>query len=91
MKLFFEMLVFTKSLADRYKDDECFSDFVDKSLKRFLVKDWGDICEEDKMMNDTALEDGNRILAAYEKENYRIWIILEADRNVLTVLFPEEY
>ncbi|MFI5397703.1 MAG: hypothetical protein ACHQ9S_19375 [Candidatus Binatia bacterium] len=54
--------------------------------------DWGDVCEEDKRLNDRALIEGTRILSAYVAENgTRFWIITEADRSATTVLLPEEY
>ena len=55
--------------------------------------DWGDLCKEDKALNDSALANGNdRILSSYTNENdVKIWIITEWDRSVTTILFPEEY
>ena len=55
--------------------------------------DWGNLDEEDKMLNDIAVEDGGRILSAYEigENKVKIWIITEADRSYTTILLPEEY
>jgi len=54
--------------------------------------DWGDICDEDKGINEEALKDGLRLMSEYcLPDKRRIWIITEADRSVTTLLFPEEY
>ena len=63
-------------------------------LNRHVSGDWGELCEEDKELNDQALHDGNRILSAYETSagyTRKIWVITEADRSVTTLLLPEEY
>ncbi|QDP51300.1 MAG: hypothetical protein Unbinned7913contig1002_55 [Prokaryotic dsDNA virus sp.] len=74
------------------KDGHRFVVFVVRSLKRHRNGDWGDVCDEDKKLNDEALETGQRILSAYKHEEFsKIWIITEWDRSVTTVLFPKEY
>ena len=66
------------------------------SLLPYLIRhgsgDWGDICDEDKGINEEALKNGSRIMSVYKlKAGKTIWIITEADRSVTTLLFPEEY
>ena len=66
------------------------------SLHTFIRKhhtgNWGDVCEEDKSLNEAALQDGSRLLSAYKtSKGEKIWIITEADRSVTTALLPEEY
>lgn len=87
------MLVATTRIADRIREDREFNHFVFDSLERYKNCDWGDLDEEDKMMNDEALKCGDRLLAAYEnaEKDWKIWIITEADRKTSTILFPEEY
>lgn len=67
-------------------------------LLRHVSGDWGDICPEDKELNDAAIaEEGNpdaqsRVLSAYTtKRGEQIWIISEWDRSATTILLPEEY
>lgn len=66
-------------------------------LERHLVGDWGEVCEEDKQLNEDALVDGARLLSAYRlKDNTRMWCITEAvgddgRREATTFLLPEEY
>lgn len=61
-------------------------------MRRHTSCDWGDLCDEDKDVNNHALECGARILSAYHLlDGTKIWIITEADRSVTTILFPSEY
>jgi hypothetical protein len=67
----------------------------------FLAKhasgDWGEVCDEDKRLNDEALVSGERLLSAYRTlRKKRIWVITEAaddesKRLATTILTPEEY
>ena len=62
------------------------------ALARHVVCDWGDLCAEDKAVNDQAMVEGMRILSAYQAANgTKFWIITEADRSVTTVLLPDDY
>ena len=66
-------------------------------LDRHQVGDWGEVCDEDKGLNDQALVDGSRLLSAYRTlKGVRIWIITEAAddegrRVSSTILKPDEY
>ena len=61
------------------------------SLHRHASGDWGDLCPEDTLSNNTALEKGGRLFSAYGQGKDRFWIITEADRSVTTLLLPEDY
>lgn len=62
------------------------------ALMRHMRGDWGDVCDEDKQANDSALKNGGRILSAYTARNgTRFWVITEADRSATTFLLPEDY
>ncbi len=66
-------------------------------LARHAQGDWGDDLDSfDRRQNDTAVQEGYRILSAYtvpvgDDETERIWIITEADRSATSVLLPSEY
>ena len=61
-------------------------------LRRHQAGDWGEICPDDRQVNEDALLYGNRILSAYSlADGTKLWIITEADRSVTTILLPEEY
>ena len=61
-------------------------------LFKHLSGDWGDLCQEDKDANDSAVLRGERILSAYTAPNGEsVWIITEYNRSVTTLLLPSEY
>jgi len=57
----------------------------------------GDLCEEDRLLNDEALLNGSRLLSAYQTlRGERIWIVTEAEgddgrRASTCLLLPSEY
>jgi len=62
------------------------------ALSRHKSGDWGDLCDEDKALNDRAVQYGDRIFSAYHaKDGTKFWVITEADRSYTTVLLPEDY
>lgn len=73
--------------------------FVHACIGRHMTGDWGDIVEDDKVINDYELEAGGRIVSSYDLPEEleprfgmaNIMIITEADRTTTTVLWPEEY
>ena len=61
-------------------------------LSRHVSGDWGDMCEEDKGLNNHALQSGiGRLFSSYELPKGKVWVITEHDRSVTTVLLPNEY
>lgn len=85
-------LAVTRGINDLLTESEEFARHVHLSLKRHLAGDWGDVCDEDRVANELALQNGGRLFSVYKKEGLpKIWIITEWDRSVTTVLFPEEY
>ena len=61
-------------------------------LSRHVRGDWGDVCDEDRQLNDQSVLDGSRILSSYRTlKGERIWIITEADRSSTCCLLPSEY
>jgi len=76
------------------------TDLLDRSgvnasdlLNRHQRGDWGVVCVADAAENRHAIQDGNRLLSAYElgQHKERIWVITEHDRSVTTLLLPQEY
>lgn len=84
--------VWTRGINNTIADNAKFAKEVTKAMQRYKNHDWGDLGEEDKTLNDEALTGGNdRILAAYNTSEGKIYIITEWDRSVTTILFAEEY
>jgi len=69
--------------------------WVQYILMRFMSSDWGDCDDHDTEANDYAKHNGGRILGVYTPpdrlKGRKVYIILEADRSVITVLFYDEY
>jgi len=90
-------LVATASISSHMSADLSFHTFIFTSVLRHQEGDWGEVCEEDRYVNDLALTSGSRIVSVYEcstehsYEGDRIFIITEADRSVTTILWPREY
>lgn len=62
------------------------------ALGRHRSGDFGIVCEEDKALNEEAVETGDRILSAYiDRNGEKFWIITEWDRSATTILLPAEY
>lgn len=65
---------------------------VCSSLVRHAGGDFGDVSEEDKALNEEAVDTGDRILSSYHDRNgVKFWIITEWDRSATTILLPHEY
>lgn len=92
-KFNYGQLVATSGVTEASRDNTKFTEFVWKSFQRHINGDWGELPEEDKELNDSALKNGDdRIFSSYKNEDgIKIWIITEWDRSVTTILFPEEY
>lgn len=84
--------VMTAGINNAMAEDLSFAQTVLTNLNKYIHGDWGDLSDEDKKMNDDAINSGDdRILAAYESPQGKIYIITEWDRSVTTILFAEEY
>lgn len=65
---------------------------VATALHRHWLGDWGDLCEEDRLANDRAVQVGERLLSVYAfPDGFCLWVITEADRSATTVLLPDDY
>lgn len=84
--------VMTSGIVEKITDNKKFANQVKYFLELFLQGDWGDIPEDDKEMNNINVQMGTgSLMGAYNTCEGRIWIMTEHDRNVTTILFPDEY
>ena len=60
-------------------------------MNRYFNCDWGELCEDDQVLNDYAIENDERILGKYFTSKDPIYIITEWDRSATTILFCNEY
>jgi hypothetical protein len=87
-----------------------FLDSTDTTPLNLLVRhgtgDWGDICTEDRGLNEQSLVEGSRLLSVYKvlegadagsaRDRVPVWVITEATdddgkRAATTILLPEDY
>ena len=89
------LVVQTSGIAAESRENPRFAICVLSSLNRHKKGDWGDLCEDDKSLNEQAIKDGDRILSAYllptREGTEKVYIITEHNRSVTTVLFASEY
>lgn len=90
-------IVVTKSINDLMAAEQKFAVEVTVALQRYVVKDWGNLDDEDKQTNEEALNypDDLYVMGAYETSKGKIWIITnriseKAGDNATTVCFPDE-
>lgn len=64
----------------------------ERCLARQVTGDWGELEDEDRAANETAVAEGTRLLSAYTvASGEKLWVITEWDRSVTTLLLPDEY
>jgi hypothetical protein len=80
-------IVITANARQRLQPNE-----AERALTRHAAGDWGNLCNEDRRQNASALNNGSRLFSAYQAEDStKFWIITEADRSVTTILLPLDY
>lgn len=85
-------MVVTRVVHDMMTSNGEFEKHVHLSIERHLAGDWGDVCDDDRVANELALQSGDRLFSAYKREGMpKLWVITEGDRSATTVLFPDEY
>ena len=96
---FFNMgkVVVTRGIDVVMEKNSRFAAEVNLSLQRYIIKDWGDLSENDKQANEDALQypDDLYLLASYNTCEGKIYIITNrisenAGENGTTVCFPSE-
>ena len=85
-------MVMTVGINDSIADSEIFAKEITKIISRYLSCDWGDMSAADKQANNEAVLNGDdRIFAAYNSSQGKVYVITEWDRSYTTVLFADEY
>ena len=89
-------VVCTATLNNAMSENKQFASEVMSALQKYCNKDWGDLCEEDKAMNDYAMKHDNcRIVARYNHMNdvNDIYIMAwrENGKVQVEILFCSEY
>lgn len=87
-------IVQTKRLAEAVENNPEAMREVVEAFNKYKGCDWGETCENDKLLNDNAVKNNDeRIVAKYHIKslNKDIFIITEWDRSATTLLFADEY
>lgn len=86
-------ILVTAAVDKRMANDPIFGNFVVQCLTRYLHCDWGELDDEDKLLNEEALISGGRLMGVYvcPSDKEKIWLITETDHNITTILFPSDY
>lgn len=74
--------------------DKNFAGAIAHILHRFLNNDWGNLCKSDCRINQQAMQEGGRILGAYNTARGRVYVITDdakATPTVTTILYADEY
>lgn len=80
-------LAVTQGVADSIPRED-----ASQGIVRHGRCDWGDLCPEDRAVNNAALRHGDRLLSKYYAgDGTAFYVITEWDRSVTTILLPEEY
>lgn len=71
---------------------------IQKCLDRHCGGDWGDLCDDDKLINQISLEEEKEkgftyenLFSSYNTDVGKIYVITECDRSVTTILLSDEY
>lgn len=71
---------------------------IQNCLDRHCRGDWGNLCDDDKQLNQDSLDEEKEkgftydsLFSSYETDFGKIYIITECDRSVTIILTPEEY
>lgn len=65
----------TRGSADKTEKRAGFSADVQRALFLYSDGDRGELCEEDKEVNEWAIHNGERVLAAYGASVAKTWIV----------------
>ena len=61
-------------------------------LTRHATGDWGDLSADEMAENEFSIKNGFRLLSSYlTASGQRLWVITEAQRDLTTLLLPDEY
>ena len=65
---------------------------VSTALLRHSRGDWGDVCAEDKQINERGVVNQGMILSSYPSvKGVTFWVITDPGHAVSTVLLPDDY
>jgi hypothetical protein len=62
------------------------------NLDRHCYGDWGELCDEDRALNERGLERGYRLFSVYCPKRYpKFYILTDRNREATTIQLPGDY
>lgn len=84
-------IIITPKLNEGLAEDTDTSYDVEDAFERYKNGDWGKMSDENKQLNDLAVQNNNDcIVGKYETMTGDILIITEADRSQTTLMYVRE-
>lgn len=81
-----------RTVATQGVNEEISQEEIQLALTRHVLGDWGNLCDEDKQLNEDALVNDTRLVSKYQtSDGVDFLVITEWDRSMTTVLLPSEY
>lgn len=82
--------IVTTPIVDQLVQDGTFDPI--HYLRRHMSGDWGDVSDDDRQANDSALEQGDRLVSSYKiSDSLTLLVITEQDRSATTLMLPSDY
>lgn len=76
----------TERIEEAFSDEE-----LAGLLKRHMLGDFGDMCEEDRMTNLESIKIGRYVMSSYDTDKGTVWIQTNGSRTETVIMFPDEY
>ena len=91
-------IIMTPGIRELISEGPYELDIVQRCLERHTEGDWGQLCDDDRQLNQDSLKEEKEkgftyrnLFSSYDTELGRFYIITECDRSVTTILTPSEY
>lgn len=71
--------------------DALSADEILTAVRRHAAGDWGNVYQDKWQENDSAMRDGGQLFSVYESScGRKFWVVTTAERNLTTVMLPEQ-
>ncbi|MDY0237057.1 MAG: hypothetical protein RBR71_13610 [Gudongella sp.] len=92
------LVVMTPGVRELIETESKAAELIQRCLDRHTSGDWGDLCDDDKQLNQNSLDEEREkgytyenLFSSYDTDLEKIYVITECDRSVTTILLSEEY
>lgn len=81
-------------LLQHFESPDRLNKFIAESVGRFADKDFGTVCAEDHESNLQSLKCKSMVMGVYkvsERNDLKVYLIMDAGHEMMTMLMPEDY